>query len=609
MLDDPRHDAGRRRHRAAELAQGGHRRARIGCWTSPRLPLDRRRGRRARAADRGAGADERRRRAPGGRRPATRCSPSRCCSRRRRSCATWRRWAATSCSAPAARTSAPTPRCRATSVGPARAARRWTGDTSGHAIFGWTAAVRGHPSVRPRRRAHRAGRRRWSCAARPAERARCRSRSFILLPTEDERHRHTALEPGELIIAITGASGVAALALPEGPGAGVVRVRGGVGGRGARAGRPGDRSRRGSRWARSRTGRGGCRRPRPRCAGTDVADTAAVRAAVDVAFADARPLPGNAFKVELARRAARPRAADGRRGAMTVLGQALPRPDGPAKLTGAARLLGRPGRHRAPPDLLHATLVTATVPGGRIAELDVAQARAAPGVAAVLTAADMPKLAPSGPAAGDHDAADAGRRRALRGPADRAGGGGVAASRPSTRRGWCGVRYDDVAAPVAFGDAPVVTPAGAYNLGPPDVDQGRRRGRPRGGRRGRAGDVRHRRPAPQPDRALVNARLVGRRPSSPCRTRCRGSSRVRAVLAEAFGIPADHVHVSCPFVGGGFGCKGFVHPHQLLAAAAARWLGRPVRVDAHPRPDVHRLRAPARHPAGDHAGRHPHRAS
>ena len=39
-------------------------------------------------------------------------------------------------------------------------------------------------------------------------------------------------------------------------------------------------------------------------AGTDVADTRAVRAAVDAAFEDARPLPGNAYKVELARRAA-----------------------------------------------------------------------------------------------------------------------------------------------------------------------------------------------------------------------------------------------------------------------------------------------------------------
>ena len=53
---------------------------------------------------------------------------------------------------------------------------------------------------------------------------------------------------------------------------------------------------------------------------------------------------------------------------------------------------------------------------------------------------------------------------------------------------------------------------------------------------------------------------------------------VQAALAAAFGLPADHVHVSCPFVGGGFGCKGFVHPHQLLTAAAARVLGRPVQL-------------------------------
>ena len=32
------------------------------------------------------------------------------------------------------------------------------------------------------------------------------------------------------------------------------------------------------------------------------------------------------------------------------------------------------------------------------------------------------------------------------------------------------------------------------------------------------------------------------------------------------------------FVGGGFGCKGFVWPHQLLAALAAREVGRPVKL-------------------------------
>jgi xanthine dehydrogenase YagR molybdenum-binding subunit len=50
------------------------------------------------------------------------------------------------------------------------------------------------------------------------------------------------------------------------------------------------------------------------------------------------------------------------------------------------------------------------------------------------------------------------------------------------------------------------------------------------------------------------------------------------VLAAAFALPADQVHISRPFVGGGFGCKGFVHPHQLLTAAAARVLGRPVKL-------------------------------
>ena len=53
---------------------------------------------------------------------------------------------------------------------------------------------------------------------------------------------------------------------------------------------------------------------------------------------------------------------------------------------------------------------------------------------------------------------------------------------------------------------------------------------------------------------------------------------VQAAMAIAFGLPTDHVHVSCPFVGGGFGCKGFVHPHQLLTAAAARVLRRPVQL-------------------------------
>ncbi len=52
----------------------------------------------------------------------------------------------------------------------------------------------------------------------------------------------------------------------------------------------------------------------------------------------------------------------------------------------------------------------------------------------------------------------------------------------------------------------------------------------------------------------------------------------QATLAEAFGVPRANVRVLCPYVGGGFGCKGFQWPHTFLAAMAARQLGRPVKL-------------------------------
>jgi xanthine dehydrogenase YagR molybdenum-binding subunit len=52
----------------------------------------------------------------------------------------------------------------------------------------------------------------------------------------------------------------------------------------------------------------------------------------------------------------------------------------------------------------------------------------------------------------------------------------------------------------------------------------------------------------------------------------------RAILAEAFGVPRENVRVLCPFLGGGFGGKAFTHPHTILAAAVAKVAGRPVKL-------------------------------
>jgi xanthine dehydrogenase YagR molybdenum-binding subunit len=50
-----------------------------------------------------------------------------------------------------------------------------------------------------------------------------------------------------------------------------------------------------------------------------------------------------------------------------------------------------------------------------------------------------------------------------------------------------------------------------------------------------------------------------------------------AGLSTAFNLSPDQVEVICPFTGGMFGSKAAMFPHILLAAAAARRIGRPVR--------------------------------
>ena len=53
---------------------------------------------------------------------------------------------------------------------------------------------------------------------------------------------------------------------------------------------------------------------------------------------------------------------------------------------------------------------------------------------------------------------------------------------------------------------------------------------------------------------------------------------VRETVAEALGIEPEQLRVVCPFVGGGFGSKGSTWSHVVLAAMAARMLGRPVKL-------------------------------
>ncbi|HEX6542991.1 MAG TPA: xanthine dehydrogenase family protein molybdopterin-binding subunit [Ktedonobacterales bacterium] len=58
----------------------------------------------------------------------------------------------------------------------------------------------------------------------------------------------------------------------------------------------------------------------------------------------------------------------------------------------------------------------------------------------------------------------------------------------------------------------------------------------------------------------------------------QGSHRIRDDVARAFGLPPERVRVISPYVGGAFGSKAFTHPHVILVAMAAKVAGRPVKL-------------------------------
>jgi xanthine dehydrogenase YagR molybdenum-binding subunit len=58
----------------------------------------------------------------------------------------------------------------------------------------------------------------------------------------------------------------------------------------------------------------------------------------------------------------------------------------------------------------------------------------------------------------------------------------------------------------------------------------------------------------------------------------QGAHRIRDDIAKAFGLQPERVRVISPYVGGGFGSKAFTHPHVILTVMAAQAAARPVKL-------------------------------
>ena len=265
---------------------------------------------------------------------------------------------------------------------------------------------------------------------------------------------------------------------------------------------------------------------------------------------------------------------------MSDLGQLVTRADGPMKVTGAARYAA----DQVLPGQLYAVFVVATIPAGRVTTIDAKPALAMPGVTRVLIAADMPRLhadfakitAPPlatrfVPMQGDDIVHEGQPVAIVLAESLEAAEAGAAAVRVACERS---AFQDPERAPVeaadptrglypvynllefAKGDAAVAIAAAPVKAGA-DYSQPSRHANPM-------------------EPSAILATWTGDRLT--VYDAVQHLSAVQNVLAATFGPPTAQVRVVSPHTGGGFGVKGFVWPHELLAAMAAKVARRPVKL-------------------------------
>jgi xanthine dehydrogenase YagR molybdenum-binding subunit len=265
------------------------------------------------------------------------------------------------------------------------------------------------------------------------------------------------------------------------------------------------------------------------------------------------------------------------------IGKPLPRVDGHAKVTGAACYAADFNQ----PNQAHAVIVQSTVGLGFIREVDAAAANASPGVVAIISHLNAPKLVYAthksflDPAAGE-------RLHVLQEDRVRFFGQPVAVVVAETldqaERAAALLRIGyETERPIVHIDAPEATPIVPEAGLKPDTRYPADRSR---------GD---------PDEAFSLAPVKidvvyaiareNHNPMEPHATIAAWSgghltlwSKTQFVVNEAeeiaaiFGITADHVHVINPFVGGAFGTTLRTWPHVTIAALAAKHVGRPVKL-------------------------------
>jgi xanthine dehydrogenase YagR molybdenum-binding subunit len=258
------------------------------------------------------------------------------------------------------------------------------------------------------------------------------------------------------------------------------------------------------------------------------------------------------------------------------IGQPLTRRDGLLKVTG--RALYAADNH--PEGMLHAVMAVSSIAHGRVVALDVAAAKAHPGVVEVMTPSNAPKLARhpdenAEPFTFKLDLLQDDRVRYANQPIAvviaetlEAATEGALLLRPS---------YDVERVHIGLdGNKPFKPPL--VGVGEPsdarkgDVEAGLAAAEKRIAATYETAAQYHN--AMEPHAVVAQwqgDRLILDTPS-------QGMSMAQGRLAGLFGIAPGNIHVRSPFLGGGFGSKGTIWAPQVLGVMAARLVERPVKL-------------------------------
>lgn len=268
---------------------------------------------------------------------------------------------------------------------------------------------------------------------------------------------------------------------------------------------------------------------------------------------------------------------------MAVIGQPLARVDGRAKVTGAARYAAEFNQ----PGQAHAVIVGATAGLGRVTRIDTEPVLRMPGVVAIVSHLNAPKLA-YGPHKGAIDPGIGERLHVLQDDQVRFYGQPVAVVVAETldqAERAASALWIEYAASRPVVDAHDPKAASAI------PEAGRRPGtRAQADKERGDADSSIAGAAVKVDATYDMAR-ENHNPMEPHATIAAWAGdrltlwsksqfvvNEQAEIAAIFGIPRESVQVICPFIGGAFGTSLRTWPHVTLAAIAARHVGRPVKL-------------------------------